>query len=162
MKIMLIHNEQKYLGIDKILEVINYDLIIKEAKCYPKQIYEILPIFYSEISIINQFITSMIINTNIYDTQSIFTLLNILDYLFNKEYNLSSFNQNIIKEKIDYKIIKDSFFSIMNTDNSLGITKYIWFYYKNISLLSIKYVNKIITHILMKYFFRFFFFGVSK
>ena len=147
----------KIPGIDKILEVINYDLIIKDAKCYPKQIYEILPIFYSEISIINQFITSMIINTNIYDTQSIFALLNILDYLFNKEYNLRSFNKNILKEKIDYKIIKDSFFAIMNTDNSLGIAKYIWFYYKNISLLSIKHVNKIITHILMKYFFTFFF-----
>ena len=147
----------KIPGIDKILEVINYDLIIKDAKCYPKQIYEILPIFYSEISIINQFITSMIINTNIYDTQSIFALLNILDYLFNKEYNINNFNKNIIKEKIDYKIIKDSFFAIMKTDNSLGIAKYIWFYYKNISLLSIKHVNKIITHILMNYFFKIFF-----
>ena len=91
----------KIPGIDKILEIINYDLIIKDAKNYPRQIYEILPIFYSEISITNHFISSMILNTNIYDTQSIFAILNILDYLFNKEYSLNNFNKNIFKENID-------------------------------------------------------------
>ena len=144
-------------GINKILEVINYDLIIKDAKNYPKQIYEILPLFYSEISITNHFIYSMIINTNIYDTQSIFSLLNILDYLFNKEYSISNFNKDLLKEKIDYKIIYNSFYTIINTENSLAIAKYIWFYYKNISLLSIKHVNKVITRILMPYFFTLFF-----
>ena len=144
-------------GINKILEVINYDLIIKEAKTYPKQIYEILPIFYSEISIINHFIYCMIINTNIYDTQSIFSLLNILDYLFNKEYAISNFNKDKIKEKIDYKIIQNSFAAVINTDNSLAIAKYIWFYYKNVSVLSIKHVNKVITRIIIPNFFILFF-----
>ena len=147
----------KIPGIEKILEVINYDLITKDAKNYPKQIYEIIPIFYSEISIINYFISSIILTTNIYDTQSIFALLNILDYLFNKEYNLNNFNKNIIKEKIDYKIIQNSFFAVINTENSLAIAKYIWFYYKNISLLSSKHVNKVITNILIPNFFKLFF-----
>ena len=144
-------------GINKILEVINYDLIIKDAKNYPKQIYEILPIFYSEISIINNFINSMIINTNIYDTLSIFALLNILDNLFNKEYLLNKNNKNTIKDKIDYKIIFNSFLAVIRTENSLAIAKYIWFYYKNISVLSVKHVNKVITHILMPSFFMLFF-----
>ena len=144
-------------GINKIIEVINYDLIIKDAKNYPKQIYEILPLFYSEISIINHFIYSIIITTKIYDTESIFAMLNLFDYLFNKEYELSNFTKNIIKDKIDYKIIKNSFFTIANTDNSLAIAKYILFYYKNISVLSAKHVNKIITFILRSYFFQFFF-----
>ena len=147
----------KIPGIDKIIEVINYDIIVKDAKCYPKQMYEILPIFYSEISIINQFIATMIVNTNIYDTQSIFTVLNILDYLFNKEYKLNNFNKDILKDKLDCKIIQYSFNAIINTDNSLGIAKYIWFYYKNISLLSIKHINKIIKHIIIHNFFILFF-----
>ena len=147
----------KIPGMDKILEVINYDLITKDAKNYQKQIYEILPIFYSEISITNHFITSIISKTNIYDTQSIFALINILDYLFNKEYDLSNFDKNIIKEKIDYKIIQNSFFAVINTENSLAIAKFIWFYYKNISLLSTKHVNKVITHILLPNFFILFF-----
>ena len=147
----------KIPGIDKILEVINYDLITKDAKNYQKQIYEILPIFYSEISITNLFISSIITKTNIYDTQSIFALINILDYLFNKEYDLKNFDKNIIKEKIDYKIIQNSFFAVINTENSLAIAKFIWFYYKNISLLSTKHVNKIITHILLPNFFILFF-----
>ena len=149
-------------GINKIIEVINYDLIVKDAKNYPKQIYEILPLFYSEISIINHFIYSIIITTKIYDTESIFAMLNLFDYLFNKEYELSNFTKNIIKDKIDYKIIKNSFFTIANTDNSLAIAKYILFYYKNISVLSTKHVNKIITFILRSYFFQFFFIGVFK
>ena len=144
-------------GMDKILEVINYDLITKDAKNYQNQIYEILPIFYSEISITNHFISSIISKTNIYDTQSIFALINILDYLFNKEFDLSNFDKNITKEKIDYKIIQNSFFAVINTENSLAIAKFIWFYYKNISLLSAKHVNKVITHILLPYFFSLFF-----
>ena len=144
-------------GINKILEIINYDLIVKDAKNYPRQIYEILPIFYSEVPIINYFIKSMITTTNIYDTQSIFSLLNILDYLFNKDYDINNFNKNKIKEKIDYKIIQNSFFAIINTENSLAIAKFIWFYYKNISLLSSKHVNKIITYIFIPYFFTLFF-----
>ena len=147
----------KIPGMDKILEVINYDLITKDAKNYQKQIYEILPIFYSEISITNHFLTSIITKTNIYDTQSIFALINILDYLFNKKYDLSNFDPNIIKEKIDYKIIQNSFFAVINTENSLAIAKFIWFYYKNISLLSSKHVNKVITHILLPNFFILFF-----
>ena len=147
----------KIPGIDKILEIINYDLIIKDAKNYPKQIYEILPIFYSEISITNHFISSMILNTNIFDTHSIFAILNILDYLFNKDYSINNFNKNIFKENIDYKTIHNSFLLIIKTDNSLAIAKYIWFYYKNISLLQTKHVNKVITHIMMPCFFVLFF-----
>ena len=102
-------------------------MITKDAKNYQKQIYEILPIFYSEISITNHFFSSIISKTNIYDTQSIFALINILDYLFNKEYDLSNFDKNIIKEKIDYKIIQNSFFAVINTENSLAIAKFICF-----------------------------------
>ena len=144
-------------GINKIIEVINYDLIIKDAINYPKQIYEILPLFYSEVNIINHFIYSMIITTKIYDTESIHNMLNILEYLFNKVYEISNYTKNNIKDKIDYKIIKNSFFTIVNTDNSLAIAKYILFYYKNISVLSTKHVNKIIVFILRTNFFKLFF-----
>ena len=144
-------------GISKIIEIINYDLIVKDAKHYPRQINEILSIFISEISIINFFITSIISSTNIYDTQSIFSLINILDYLFNLEDDINNSNKNNFKEKIDYKIILNSFLAIINTDNSLAIAKFIWFYYKNISLLSEKHVNKIITYIFIPNFFILFF-----
>ena len=108
----------KIPGMDKILEVINYDLITKDAKNYQRQIYEILPIFYSEISITNHLISSIITKTNIYDTQSIFALINILDYLFNKEYDLSNFDKNIIKEKIDLEDV-----IIKQEDKIIGLNK---------------------------------------
>jgi len=147
----------KLPGMDKLLEVINYDIIIKDASNYPRQMYEIIPIFYSEISVTNYLISSMITNTNIYDTQSIFAIINILDNIFNTDYQFNNFNKNEIKDKIDYKMIHNSFVAIMNTENSLAIAKYIWFYYKNVDLLSVKHINRVVSDILIPNFFRLFF-----
>ena len=144
-------------GIKSIINAINYDLLVKDAKNYPKQIKEIIPKFYSDIGIINNFICIMLSTTNVYDTLSIFSLLEILDYLFNKKYNYLDFNEEYIKDNIDYSLIKKSFFIIVNSDNSLAIAKFIWFYYKNISLLSYQHINEIITYIITNLFFKLFF-----
>ena len=147
----------KISGIGTLLNVINYDLIIKDAKNYPKQIKEIIPKFYMDISIINNFISIILSTTNVYDTLSIFNVLNIFDYLFNKKYPFVDFNKNYIRDNVDYKIIKKSFFIIINSDNSLAIAKYIWFYYKNISILGYQHINEIINSILISLFFKLFF-----
>ena len=144
-------------GIGTILNVIYYDLIVKDAKNYPKQIKEIIPKFYTDISIINNFISLMILTTNVYDTLSIFNLLNILDDLFNKKLQYNDYDNNYIKDNVDYKLIKKSFFIIANSDNSLAIAKFIWFYYKNISILNYNHVNELINSILKTLFFKFFF-----
>ena len=117
-------------GIGTLLNAIYIDLIVKDAKNYPKQIKEIIPNFYTDISIINKFITLMILTTNVYDTLSIFNLLNILDEIFNKRLQYNDYDNNYIKDNADYKLIKKSFSIIVNSDNSLAIAKFIWFYYK--------------------------------
>ena len=144
-------------GIEKLIEVINYDLIMKDVKLYPKQIHEIIPMLYSDISIINNCIDYMIRSTNIYDTQSIFNLVDILDSLFNKDLKYKNFHKYEIRDGINYHIIQKSFFVIINSDNSLAIAKYIWFYYKNITKLNYKHVNEVITYIIIPFFFKFFF-----
>ena len=144
-------------GIGTLLNVIYYDLIVKDAKNYPKQIKEIIPNFYTDISIINKFITLMILTTNVYDTLSIFNLLNILDEIFNKRLQYNDYDKNYIKDNADYNLIKKSFFIIVNSDNSLAIAKFIWFYYKNISILNYNHINEVIKSILTSLFFKLFF-----
>jgi hypothetical protein len=117
---------------------------MKDVKNYPKQIKEIIPLLYSDISIINNFITIMLTTTNAYDTISIFCSLDILDYIFNKTFQYADFNKDIIKDNIDYILIKKAFFIIINSDNSLTIAKLIWFYYKNISKLNFYHTDEII------------------
>jgi hypothetical protein len=144
-------------GINDILDAINYDMIMKDVKNYPKQIKEIIPLLYSDISIINNFITIMLTTTNAYDTISIFCSLDILDYIFNKTFQYADFNKDIIKDNIDYILIKKAFFIIINSDNSLTIAKLIWFYYKNISKLNFYHTDEIIKSLLSTWFFKLFF-----
>ena len=146
-----------FTGISTILNAICFDLLIKDAKNYPKQIKEIIPKFYSDISMLNNFICIILSTTNVYDTLSIFNVIDILDYLFNKNYNYVDFNQEYIKDNLDYSLIKKSFLIIMNSDNSLAIAKFIWFYYKNISLLSFQHTNEIIESLMTNFFFNLFF-----
>ena len=144
-------------GINCILDAINYDMIMKDVKNYPKQIKEIIPSFYTDISVVNNFITIMLLTTNVYDTFSVFSVLNILDYLFNKTFQYPDYNKDFIKDNIDYRLIKKAFFIIINSDNSLSIAKFIWFYYKNISNLNFVHTEDIITSILTTFFFKLFF-----
>ena len=144
-------------GIGALVNAINYDLLKKDVKCYPRQIKEIMPLLYTDISIINNFISIMLSTTNVYDTMSIFCSLDILDYLFNKKYEYADFNKDCFKYNIDYNLIKKAFFIIINSDNSLTIAKFIWFYYNNISILSYQHIKEIITSILTTLFFKFFF-----
>ena len=155
-----INNNEKIThlyGIRPLLKAINYDIIMKDVKNYPRQIKEIIPLFYMDISIINNFILLMLSTTNAYDTLSIFCSLEILDYLFNKKYQYTDFNKDCFKDNVEYNIIKKAFFIIINSDNSLTIAKFIWFYYKNISNLSYHHINEIISSIISDLFFKLFF-----
>jgi hypothetical protein len=150
-------NINNFIGINSLLNAIYFDLLIKDVKNYPKQIKEIIPQFYSDVSIINNFISIMFLTTNVYDTLSIFSLLDILDYILNKQFDYIDYNQDYIKDSIDYSLFKKSFFIIINSDNSLAIAKYIWLYYKNISLFGYIHIKDIITSILTTFFFNLFF-----
>jgi hypothetical protein len=150
-------NNLSMSGIDTLINIINYDLIIKEAKFYPKQIKDIIPKFYKDITIINNFLSIIILTTNVYDTISVFNLINILDQLFNANYQYIDFDKEKLRNNIDYTLIKKAFYIIVKSDNCLSIAKYIWFYYKNISILNYRYANEIISSIVIKFFFTFFF-----
>ena len=144
-------------GIKTLLNSIYYDLLIKDAKDYPKQIKEIIPEFYSDITTINNFICIIISTTNVYDRNSIFEVVDILDYLFNKKFESYDYNQEYLRDNIDYNIIKKSFLIIVDSDNFYAIAKFISFYYKNISILNYHHINEIINIILISLFFKLFF-----
>ena len=133
-----------FVGIEKIIKIIKYDLITKKAKDYPKQIKELIPKFYIDPRDINNLIYIMFITTNVYDTLSIFNIFEILDYLFNKKYEYNNF----IKEEIDLTVVKNAFVIIVGSENCLAIAKFIWFYYKNNSLINFNHMNDIIKYII--------------
>ena len=133
-----------FVGIEKIIKIIKYDLITKKAKDYPKQIKELIPKFYIDPREINNLIYIMFITTNVYDTLSIFNIFEILDYLFNKKYEYNNF----IKEEIDLTVVKNAFVIIVGSENCLAIAKFIWFYYKNNSLINFNHMNDIIKYII--------------
>ena len=151
-------NTQKILNfnsLDKIIKVITYDLITKKAKDYPKQIKDLIPKFYAEPTIINNFIYIMLTTTNVYDTLSIFNLLEILDNVFNKIYEYDDF-RIYLKDEIDFTVMKRAFLIIVETDNSLAIAKFIWFYYKNNSIINLSHMGDIIKYIISIFFKLFF------
>ena len=139
-------------GIEKLIKVIKYDIITKKGKFYPKQIKELICKFYADIKELNNLIYIMFTTTNIYDTKSIFNLIEMLDDLFNKKFE----NNFYLKDEIDYTIIKKAFAIIIDSDNSLAIAKFIWFYYKNNSLINFHHMNDIIKYIISIFFKLFF------
>ena len=158
-KVINFKNPEKIANFDsveKIIEVITYDLITKKAKDYPKQIKELIPKFYADSKILNNFIYIIITTTNVYDTLSIFNVIEILDELFNKKYDYYDFRENYLRDELDYNVIKRAFLIIVESDNSLAIAKFIWFYYKNNSLINFYHVNDIIKYIISIFFKLFF------
>ena len=143
-------------SIEKIIEAITYDLITKKAKDYPKQIKELIPKFYADSKILNNFIYIIITTTNVYDTLSIFNVIEILDELFNKKYGYYDFRENYLKDELDCTVLKRAFLIIVESDNSLAIAKFIWFYYKNNSLINFHHMNDIIKYIISIFFKLFF------
>ena len=142
--------------VEKILKAVSYDLIIKRAEDYPKQIKELIPKLYADSKMINHFIYIIITTTNVYDTSSIFIVVEILDYLFNKKYEYNDFRESYLKEEIDISIMKKAFFILVESDNSLAIAKFIWFYYKNNSLINFHHMEEILKYILSIFFKLFF------
>ena len=145
-------NILNFVDIEKLLKVIKYDLITKKGKFYPKQIKELIPKFYADSKEINNLIYIMFTTTNVYDTTSIFNLIEILDDLFNKKFEYNSY----LKDEIDCTIVKKAFVIIIDSDNSLAIAKFIWFYYKNNSLINFHHMNDIIKYIISIFFKLFF------
>jgi len=145
-------NILNFVDIEKLLKVIKYDLITKKGKFYPKQIKELIPKFYADSKEINNLIYIMFTTTNVYDTTSIFNLIEILDDLFNKKFEYNPF----LKDEIDCTIVKKAFVIIFDSDNSLAIAKFIWFYYKNNSLINFHHMNDIIKYIISIFFKLFF------
>jgi hypothetical protein len=147
-----------FQGIEDIIKIISYDLITKKAKKYPRQIKLIIPKFYADAKVINNIIYILLTTTNAYDTLSVVKVIDILDDLFNKKYNFNDFRDNYLKNEIDCTIIKKAFMISVDSDNSLAVAKFIWFYYKNISILTFHHIDEIINYILLsKNFFHFFF-----
>ena len=139
-------------GIEKLIKVIKYDIITKKGKFYPKQIKELICKFYADVKEINNLIYIMFTTTNVYDTKSIFNLIEILDDLVNKKFE----NNYYLKDEIDFTVIKRAFAIIIDSDNSLAISKFIWFYYKNNSLINFHHMNDIIKYIISIFFKLFF------
>ena len=123
-----------------------------EVKNYPKSLMNLIPIFIENIDIVNNFILLIIKKTNAYDTSAVFNFVNILDLIFSQNKM-----KNSSENQFNYNIIQQAFIITMNTENSLSISKFILFYYKNAHLIPMKHLINIVNIIFIPNFFNFFF-----
>ena len=139
-------------GFDSIIFSIQYEILNKEVKNYSKSLINLIPIFIENMDIVNNFILLIIKKTNAYDTHAVFNFVNILDLIFSQKHM-----QNSSENQFNYNIIQQAFIIIMKTENSLSISKFILFYYKNSHLLPMKHLINIVNMIFIPNFYNFFF-----
>ena len=138
-------------GFDLIIYCIENELKTLEVKNYPNSLMNLIPIFIENVDIVNNFILLIIKKTNAYDTNAVFNFVNILDLIFSQKKMKSS------EIQFNYNIIQQAFIITMNTENSLSISKFILFYYKNAHLIPMKHLINIVNIIFIPNFFNFFF-----
>ena len=139
-------------GFNSIIFAIQYVLIEREVKVYSKSLMNLIPVFIENMDIINNFILLIIKKTNAYETNAVFNFINILDLIFSQK-----LMQNSTENQFNFYIIQKAFIIIMNTDNSLSISKFIWFYYKHAHLMPMKHLINIVNIIFIPNFYNFFF-----
>ena len=139
-------------GFNSIIFAIQYVLIEREVKVYSKSLMNLIPVFIENMDIINNFVLLIIKKTNAYDTNAVFNFINILDLIFSQK-----LMQNSSENQFNFNIIQKAFIIIMNTENSLSISKFIWLYYKNAHLMPMKHLINIVNIIFIPNFYYFFF-----
>jgi hypothetical protein len=142
-------------GFKIIINSIIYELSIKEVHAYPKPLTDILVIFINDYGIMNKFYKIIVGRTNVYDSQSVFRAIKILDSFF-EEYerkkDICDFSY-----KFDYNLIKKAANAIFAVDHSVCVSKLIWLYYKNTHLMNIVHVHEIFSECFKPKFFSLFF-----
>ena len=141
-------------GYNSIFYAINYQLTTTNVNEYSQQLMKLIALYIGNRSLINSFMSLIIQRTNAYDTKAVFTLVTLMHIIF-KEYENK---QHIVStNKLDYYLIQSSFRITISTDNSLGIAKFIWLYYKNAHVISKVHLIEITNNIFLVEFFNLFF-----
>jgi hypothetical protein len=142
-------------GFSVILDCIYHDLNIKEVKTISNSCVKLMKSFINDSVILNKFVQTMILKTNVYDVSSVVKLFDILHSLF-QEYNLNRMHSNFA-HKVDYNLLKRSIIIIIDTDQFLCIRKVLWFFYYNAHIMNLDSFSKLMKLLLSEYFFKLFF-----
>ena len=143
------------IGFNSILNSIYADLTTKEPSKISQTCINLMKSFINDGRIMNKFINIIICNTNVYDSNSVIKVFDILDSFF-KEYQ-ANINISSFKFKVDYNIIFKSISIILNQDCYLSISKVFWFLYNNAHLMNLDRLSKFSKYIFNEKFFDIFF-----
>ena len=140
-------------GFEEIINAIDYELGNKNIIKYPENVSEIICCFLNSSKIYKKLINTIITHTNVFDSFSVYYTLDLLDSV------LVNFQKKFPRYEIDldYKTLYVACKVICSNDNSLGISKLIWLYYKNSHLMRNYHLIEITFGIFKPNFFKFFF-----
>ena len=105
---------------------------------YEYYINEIISLLLCESRLLNQIINTILINTNAYDSRSVFASIDFIHNVLSKaDY----------KVKINYYVLQMAENAIFAMENGQNITKMIWLYYCDSHLMDISHVSWFIGNI---------------
>jgi len=146
-------------GFKIIISAVIHQLKNFPTTSYTQPMIDIMKIFINKPYIMNTFFSIIVEKTNSYDTNAVFMLFRILDSFFTEYENTKSFlSTSTFSNKFDYNKLKTAMLIIIEKDHSLCLSKVIWFYYKNSSIMPIDHVHIVVTRLFFdKIFFHLFF-----
>ena len=140
-------------GFEEIINAIDYELSNKNIIQYPENISDIICTFLNSSKIYQRLLNTVISHTNVFDSFSVYYTLDLIDKVlvnFQKKFPNYEFD-------LDYKTLFSACNVITSHDNSLGISKLFWLYYKNSHLMKNFHIIEITFGIIKPKFFHFFF-----
>ena len=133
-----------------LLNAILYELSNKEISEYPANVIEVITFFAHHQRIINIFLNIIIKKTNVYETTSVYFVLDLLHALFVEHIKKRNSVYNI-----DYTLLYNAFNIIANVDNCLNIAKMLWIYYSYAHVMPNYHIIDVVYGIFKKKFFDF-------
>lgn len=115
-----------------IIQFISSELSQRDINKYPSALINLVFLFISSNKTTKCFTDIIIKKINAYDSSSVYFLIDYFNKLFT-EYNQLSINQPPLN--FDYFLLIEMLKIFMKIDNSLSLTKVIWFYYCNLHLM---------------------------
>ena len=113
---------------------------------YEYYINEIISLLLCESRLLNQIISTILINTNAYDSRSVFASIDFIHNVLSK---------GDYKVKINYYVLQMAENAIFGMENGQNITKMIWLYYCDAHLMDTSHVSWFIGNIVNSKFFYF-------
>lgn len=129
-------------GFETIIFIIIHELKTKNVGSYPKSLINVLCCFLNNSILTNIFFKTIVINTNVNDTNSVTNLFTILNQFMQE----SEKTVTLIKTNFNYLLLKQCFIIVFEFDHSICVSKLLWFLYENSHLMNDEYLLDILYH----------------